>query len=54
MKIRILGAALEDLHSSRQYHENQAEGVGEYFFEAIFADIDSLALYAEIHRKIFG
>lgn len=49
MKIRILGSALEDLHSGRQFYENQAEGVGEYFFDAIFADIDSLALYAGIH-----
>ena len=54
MKIRILGSALEDLHSGRQFYENQAEGVGEYFFDAIFADIDSLALYAGIHQKVFG
>ncbi|WNM63361.1 type II toxin-antitoxin system RelE/ParE family toxin [Candidatus Nitrospira neomarina] len=54
MKIRILGSALEDLHSGRQFYENQAEGVGEYFFDAVFADIDSLALYAGIHQKFFG
>jgi hypothetical protein len=54
MKIRILGSALEDLHAGRQFYENQAEGVGEYFFDAVFADIDSLALYAGIHQKIFG
>ena len=54
MKIRILGSALEDLHSGRQFYENQAEGVGEYFFDAIFADIDSLALYAGIHQGTYG
>lgn len=54
MKIRILGSALEDLHAGRQFYENQVEGVGEYFFDALFADIDSLALYAGIHQKIFG
>jgi len=54
MTIRILGSALEDLHSGRQFYENQAEGVGEYFFDAVFADIDSLALYAGIHQKFFG
>ena len=54
MTIRILGSALEDLHAGRQFYENQVEGVGEYFFNALFADIDSLALYAGIHQKIFG
>ena len=54
MKIRILGSALEDLHSGRQFYENQAEGVGEYFFDALFTDIDSLALYAGVHQKFFG
>jgi len=28
--------------------------VGDYFFDSLFADIDSLALYAGIHLKIFG
>ena len=32
----------------------QAEGVGAYFFDSVFSDIDSLALYAGIHPKIFG
>ena len=38
MKIRILGSALEDLQTGRQFYENQVEGVGEYFFDALFAD----------------
>ena len=54
MKIRILGSALEDLHAGRQFYESQVEGVGEYFFDALFADIDSLTLYAGIHQKFFG
>ena len=49
MKIKILDSALEDLQTGRQFYENQVEGVGEYFFDALFADIDSLALYAGIH-----
>lgn len=54
MKIKILSSALEDLHAGRQFYERQVEGVGEYFFDALFADIDSLTLYAGIHPKIFG
>lgn len=54
MKIKILASALEDLHAGREFYDKQVEGVGEYFFDALFADIDSLALYAGIHPKFFG
>ena len=32
----------------------QGEGLGEYFFDSLFSDIDSLVLYAGIHPKVFG
>ena len=54
MKIKILSSALKDLHIGRKFYGRQGEGVGEYFFDALFADIDSLALYAGIHPNIFG
>jgi len=54
MRIKILFSAVEDLHASRLFYEKQGEGLGEYFFDALFSDIDSLALYAGIHPKIFG
>jgi hypothetical protein len=28
--------------------------VGEYFFDSLFSDIDSLTLYGGIHPKFFG
>ena len=28
--------------------------MGEYFFDSLFSDIDSLVLYAGIHPKVFG
>lgn len=28
--------------------------MGDYFLDSLFADIDSLALYSGIHRKVFG
>jgi len=54
MSIKILSSAFEDLHAGRIFYEQQGEGLGEYFFDALFSDIDSLTLYAGIHRKIFG
>ena len=54
MKIRILQSAIEDLHSGRLFYENMAEGIGSYFFDSLFSDIDSLALYAGIHPIFQG
>ena len=54
MKVRILRPALEDLVAGRQFYDRQGAGVGSYFFDSLFAEIDSLVLYAGIHRIQFG
>ncbi|HOW66706.1 MAG TPA: type II toxin-antitoxin system RelE/ParE family toxin [Candidatus Paceibacterota bacterium] len=54
MKLRILDSALEDLDRGRQFYERQGEGLGAYFLDSLFAEIESLLLYAGIHRKVFG
>jgi plasmid stabilization system protein ParE len=54
MNLRILASALNDLADGRDFYERQGAGMGEYFLDSLFSDIDSLALYAGIHRKVFG
>ena len=54
MKLRILDSASEDLDRGRQFYERQGEGLGAYFLDSLFAEIESLMLYAGIHRKVFG
>jgi len=54
MRIKILSSAVEDLHAGRLFYENQAEGIGAYFFDSLFSDIDALALYAGIHPVVYG
>ena len=54
MRIKILSSAVDDLHAGRLFYEKQGEGLGEYFFDSLFSDIDSLLLYAGIHQKFFG
>lgn len=54
MKIKLLSSALEDLHNGRLFYDKQGDGLGEYFFDSLFSDIDSLILYAGIHQKVFG
>ena len=54
MRIKVLSSALEDLYEGRSFYERQGEELGEYFFDSLFSDIDSLILYGGIHPKFFG
>jgi plasmid stabilization system protein ParE len=54
MKIVILPSARDDLADGFQFYENQEAGLGGCFLESLFFDIDSLHLYAGIHRVVFG
>lgn len=54
MKIRILSAAVRDLSDGRDFYERQGTGLGDYFLDTLFSDIDSLTLHAGIHAQAFG
>jgi len=36
------------------FYEDQSPGLGSYFLDSLFADIDSLLLYAGVHRVVYG
>jgi plasmid stabilization system protein ParE len=54
MRLRLLDSALEDLGRGRVFYERQCKGLGAYFLDSLFAEVDSLVLYAGIHRRVFG
>jgi len=54
MNLHILASAINDLADGRDFYERQGEGLGGYFLNSLFSDIDSLMLYAGIHRMVFG
>jgi len=54
MKIFLTRSAEQDLMEGYGFYERQAPGVGTYFVDSLFADIDSLVLYAGIHPKPDG
>ncbi|PPK76176.1 hypothetical protein B0F87_104268 [Methylobacter tundripaludum] len=54
MKVQVLRSAIEDLAAGRKFYDRQEAGVGDYFFDSLFAEIDSLALYGGIHSIHFG
>lgn len=54
MKIEILDIAMGDLQNGRWFYERQQEGLGAYFLDSLFSDIDALLLYSGIHQQFFG
>jgi len=54
MRIRILSAAEEDLEEGFRFYESQSPGLGSYFLDSLYSDIDSLAYFGGIHQVVFG
>ena len=54
MTVLILPSAKQDLAEGFEFYECQGQGLGGYFLESLFSDIDSLKIYAGVHAKEFG
>ena len=54
MKIEILSIAMSDIQIGQHFYEQQQEGLGAYFLDSLFSDIDALLLYAGIHQQFFS
>jgi len=54
MHIKISDDAELDIADGFYFYEQQASGIGEYFLDSVHAEIDSLVLYAGIHRFVHG
>lgn len=54
MKIRILGLAVGDLEAGRDFYERPQPGLGVYFLDTLFSDIEALLLYAGFTRKFLA
>jgi len=54
LKIKILASATQDLIDGYWFYEKQAEGLGSYFLDTLFSDVDSLAIYGGIHPKYYN
>ncbi|MCK5539136.1 MAG: hypothetical protein KAI79_20100 [Bacteroidales bacterium] len=52
MTLKVLRKAREDLRLGIQFYNRQQQGLGNYFYDALISDIESLQLYAGIHPKI--
>jgi hypothetical protein len=50
----VLEQVAFDLRQGKLFYDHNQEGIGDYFFDSIIADIESLRLYGGIHGKQFG
>ena len=54
MNIKVLPIASDDLFNGYQFYEQQEKGIGSYFLDSLFSDIDSLLVYHGVHPVFFG
>lgn len=54
MKVRILASASRDLIEGYRFYEKQTEGIGAYFLDSLYSDIDSLMIGGGMHAVHFG
>lgn len=54
MTVSISTDALADLERGAQFYEHKESGLGSYFLDSLYSDIDSLQLYGGVHRIVFG
>jgi hypothetical protein len=54
MRIELLDSAEKDLLDGFKFYESLSKGLGDYFLDSLFSDIESLYLYAGIHASHFG
>ncbi|MCW1925310.1 hypothetical protein OKA05_22310 [Luteolibacter arcticus] len=51
MKIEILDLARRDLVEGFRFYEGREQGLGAYFLDSLFSDIDSLRIHGGMHRQ---
>ena len=54
MKVAILRPAEVDLEEGYRFYDSQSPGLGSYFLDCLYSDIDSLAYFGGIHPIVFG
>ena len=53
MKLELLDLAQGDLIEGYHFYESQEAGLGTYFLDTLYSDIDSLQILGGIHRKAY-
>ena len=54
MNLLVLDQAKQDLVDGYWFYEKQGPGLGDYFLDSAYAEIDSLLIHSGIHRIVAG
>ena len=54
MRVKILDPAEKDLEDGYRFYERKSKGLGSYFLDSLYSDIDSLAYFGGVHSLHFG
>ena len=57
MKVRdviILKEVADDLNDGKAFYDERGPGVGDYCWDSLLADIQSLVIYAGVHPRTHG
>jgi hypothetical protein len=50
----ILKEVAGDLNDGKAFYDEREPGVGDYYWDSLLADIESLVVYAGIHCRVHG
>lgn len=50
----VLDDAVADLENGRTFYEERQSGLGEYFWDTLLSDLESLIIYGGVHVKEMG
>ena len=50
----VLKEIADDLNDGKTFYDHGESGVGDYFWDSLLADIESLVIYAGIHNREHG
>jgi hypothetical protein len=53
-EVVISREAVEDLEEGRSFYERRQPGVGDYFWDSLLSDMESLAIFAGVHARQYG
>jgi hypothetical protein len=53
-EVVILKEVAVDLNDGKAFYDQREPGVGDYFWDSLISDIESLIIYAGIHNRKYG
>ena len=53
-KMTALKQVKDDLAEGRRFYDSNEKGIGDYFYDSLISDIESLSIYSGIHSRHWG